>query len=306
MAARGEGLRSFAICFEASNQITRLFAARGFEVGFGFLFLLGGDFGVGFGVAFFLAKDPLYASGERFEVFGIFPDGFVVSQAHVHRLSFAVFLHPEDRDVIRLLEFGLGHVEAHQDAHFFRLPVLELVDLILDFEFVAPRLAGGMRCVMDRDCHRVASVPGVAVEGAADHVPKGLVVMEGIRRGVGADEAVAFGFEPFVEEIVERLLVDGQIAGGVEHYDVIVFELFLRKILFAVLGDVGAKEPRFDPELSHRQFGWRKLLGLPGYAPVFKAFALGDEKETGLGVAQAGKRQAKQHGECEKELCFHE
>ena len=78
------------------------------------------------------------------------------------------------------LALDLLHVQAHQDVHLIGLPVLELVDFVLDLELRAPGLAGGMLLIVDGDGDGVAGVPGVAIERAAERVPIGFVVVIGI------------------------------------------------------------------------------------------------------------------------------
>ena len=156
----------------------------------------------------------------------------------------------------------LGHVQAHQHPHLLGLPVAEAVNLVLDRDLVPPRLAGGMRFVVDRDRHRVAGTPGVPVERAADHVPVRLVVVKRVGRRVSPDKTVPLGFQPLVEEVVQVVLFDRQGAGGVEEDDVVVLQVLLGEILLAVLRAIDAEQVAADADLGQSLLS-RGELALP-------------------------------------------
>ena len=185
--------------------------------------------------------------------FSVGPDVFLMAEADVEHLAVAPVLDPRDRHVVGLLHRRLGHVHAHQDANLRRVEILELVDLVLDRELVAPRLGGGVARVVDRDRDLRAGVPRMAVERAADHLVVDLVVVVRVGGRVAADEAVTLFLEPVVDEIVERLVGDRQLAGGVEVHDVVVGESLLGEVGLHVLRAIDAEQVAVDPQLGNRR-----------------------------------------------------
>ena len=132
-----------------------------------------------------------------------------MAQVRVEDFPLAVFFHPRDGDLVGLFRYGIGHVEAHQHVNFFRLPVLVLVDFVLD-RILRRRLVAAGGSVVDGDRDGFAGAPGMAVERAADHVPVRLRYSGTCRWPSGYDEAVPLLLEPVVEEVIERLLDNAQ------------------------------------------------------------------------------------------------
>ena len=122
----------------------------------------------------------------------------------------------------------------------FRVPILVGVNFVGDFEFVSPRLHGGMLRVVNRDDHMRAVAPGMNAELGPQHLSIGRLLVQRVGGGVGADEAVPLLLQPVVEEIVESFLGDRQRFGvqaclrvgsalrlGVEKHEIVVGQLFL-------------------------------------------------------------------------------
>jgi hypothetical protein len=96
---------------------------------------------------------------------------------------------------------------------------------------------------------------------------------------VRADEAVPLLHEPLLEEVVEVLGLNLEIAGGVEKDDVVILQVLLRKILRRVLAAIGAEQVALHAELGNRDFGRRELPFLAGHAAVAEAGRLRDHQQ---------------------------
>src|SRR4051812_19000026 len=75
--------------------------AGGFVIGFGFFILSFRKFGVWCGIALFLIQYPPDSTPQRFQVFGVGPNCFVMAKADVENFSFSVFAAPSDRHMVR-------------------------------------------------------------------------------------------------------------------------------------------------------------------------------------------------------------
>ena len=244
------------------------------------------------GVPFLKIEYPLDAAEQQLPILLVGPDVLVVPQAHVHDFAVTVILDPQDGNVTRLLERSLFHVQAHQHADLVGLPVLELINFVLDFKFGSPRFAGRVLLVVDGDGHHLVGMPGMAVERAAEHVPIALVVMIRVGRRVNADEAVALLGKPFLVEVVEMLLFDREIASRVEEDDVVILEVFLREILLCILRAIGAEQIDANANVGHGPLGGSELTFFARYRAVLEVGALGEHQKavaTGLLGGLVGK-----------------
>ena len=103
-------------------------------------------------------------------------------------------------------------VQAHQDVSALARPVPVRVDLVVDPEAVAQVTGGRVVLIFHQDAHLL--MPGMAAEVAADHLAIRLVLVEGIRGVMDADEPLPVLHE--LDQVVLRGIGPSLAKFGVE------------------------------------------------------------------------------------------
>src|SRR5262249_33660693 len=144
------------------------------------------------------SKQPLNRADQMLLKDVVRPHVVAMPQRRVKNLSLAPFVTPGNRHVVRLLQFRLFHVQAHQDTNGRRVEVFELVDFLLMCPAVCEWLHGGMIGVQNFDCDDALLVPWMAVKRAADQLWIDWMTCQRVGRAVNAEKSSA-GFEPGIE-----------------------------------------------------------------------------------------------------------
>ena len=101
------------------------------------------------------------------------------------------------------------------------------------------------------------------------------------------EKSVTPFLQPCAEKVLPRRLIDTEVPGRVEHYDVVVMQILFRKIGCRILSEMDFKQFCLLSQLRHRDLSGSKIV-LAAHRTVSESFALSDKQHFCFLVTSVG------------------